>query len=89
VVEAEAEAEAEVARPLPASRLEASDAAVGVAVVAAAARVALPPPLTAPQDAAAEMPVSPLHLTVHWAKCRSVHWRCRPDAGVGEEVAAA
>jgi hypothetical protein len=91
-----------VAPRSPASRLSASDAAAGVA----ATRVALPPRLTAPQDAAAvvvaalsspptgrldaaaEMLVSPLHLTVRWVKCRSVHYRCRPDAAE-EEVAAA
>jgi hypothetical protein len=82
VVEAEV-----VARPLPASRLEASDAAVGV-VVAAAARAALPPRLPALQDAAVGVPALPLHLTVRWAKCRSVHCPCRRGV-VAEEVAAA
>jgi hypothetical protein len=51
-------------------------------------RVALQPRLTAPQDAAAEMLASPLHLTVRWAKCRSVHCPCRRGV-VAEEVAAA
>lgn len=74
-----------VARGLPASRLAASDAAVGVVV--AAARAALPPRLPALQDAAVGMPALPRHLTVRWAKCRSVHYRCRPDAVV-EAVAA-
>jgi hypothetical protein len=83
VVEAEV-----VARPLPASRLEASDAAVGV-VVAAAARAALPPRLPALQDAAVGMPALPRHLTVRWTKCRSVHYRCRPDPVVAEEVVVA
>ena len=57
------------------------------AVVVAAAALSSPP--TRRLDAAAGMPALPLHLTVRWAKCRSVHCRCRPDAALAEEVVTA
>jgi hypothetical protein len=50
--------------------------------VVAAARAALPPRLPALQDAAVGMPALPRHLAVRWTKCRSVHYRCRPDVVV-------
>jgi hypothetical protein len=59
------------------------DAAAAAAVVAA-----LSSPPMGRLDAAAETLASPLHLTVRWAKCRSVLCRCRRGV-VAEEVAAA
>ncbi|HEX9238281.1 MAG TPA: hypothetical protein VF866_05915 [Xanthobacteraceae bacterium] len=66
-------------------------APLDVAAVVVAAALSSPP--TRRLDAAAGMPALPLHLTVRWAKCRSVHCSVhglgRPDAVVAEEEVAA